>query len=39
VPGPEWDVVTATEVPRTITVPGGREVLLHDDVVRATRRA
>lgn len=34
----EWDVVTAEELHRTLTAPDGREVGLHDVVVRATRR-
>ncbi|MCZ2820416.1 class I SAM-dependent methyltransferase [Modestobacter sp. VKM Ac-2977] len=34
-----WDVVTAEELHRTLTAPDGREVGLHDVVVRATRRA
>jgi SAM-dependent methyltransferase len=35
---PVWDVVTADELARTMTGPGGRPVELHDVVVRATRR-
>jgi hypothetical protein len=34
-----WDVVTAEEGQRTMTVPDGREVVLHDVVVRAVRTA
>lgn len=34
----EWDVVTAEETSRTPAGPGGPDVLLHDVVVRATRR-
>ncbi|MGY1839952.1 MULTISPECIES: class I SAM-dependent methyltransferase [unclassified Modestobacter] len=34
-----WAVVTAEERRRTLTAPGGREVTLHDVVVRATRRS
>jgi hypothetical protein len=33
-----WDVVTADERHRTLGGPGGRQVTLHDVVVRATRR-
>lgn len=33
-----WEVVTAEEPQRTVAAPGGRPVLLHDVVVRATRR-
>lgn len=33
-----WDVVTAEECHRTLTGHGGGETLLHDVVVRATRR-
>jgi SAM-dependent methyltransferase len=33
-----WAVVTAEEHQRTVTGPGGRATLLHDVVVRATRR-
>lgn len=33
-----WDIVTASESHRTVNAPGGREVTLHDSVVRATRR-
>jgi SAM-dependent methyltransferase len=33
-----WEVVTADEVDRTISAQGGREVVLHDVVVRASRR-
>lgn len=36
-PDAEWDVVTAEEGQRTMTVPDGREVVLHDVVVRAIR--
>ncbi|ADB32928.1 Methyltransferase type 11 [Kribbella flavida DSM 17836] len=35
----DWEIVTAEEPRRTLTAPGGREVLLHDVVVRATRRS
>lgn len=35
----EWEVVTAEELHRTVTAPDGREVPLHDVVVRATRRS
>jgi predicted O-methyltransferase YrrM len=34
-----WNVVTAGELPRSLAGPGGREVALHDVVVRAVRRA
>lgn len=34
----EWEIATATEPQRTATGPGGREVTLHDVVVRAVRR-
>jgi SAM-dependent methyltransferase len=34
----EWEVVTAQELHRTLSGPGGRAVTLHDVVVRATRR-
>lgn len=33
-----WDVVTAEERSRTVETPDGREVTLHDVVVRAVRR-
>lgn len=33
-----WDVVRAEELSRTVEAPGGREVTLHDVVVRAVRR-
>jgi SAM-dependent methyltransferase len=33
-----WEVVTAAEVDRTISGHGGREAVLHDVVVRASRR-
>ncbi|ONI77584.1 SAM-dependent methyltransferase [Kribbella sp. ALI-6-A] len=33
-----WEVVTAEEVDRTMSAHGGREVVLHDVVVRASRR-
>lgn len=33
-----WEVVTATESRRTVFVPDGREVAVHDAVVRARRR-
>lgn len=33
-----WEVVTAEEPTRTLTGPGGREVVLDDVVVRAVRR-
>ncbi|MCT2588401.1 methyltransferase domain-containing protein [Streptomyces sp. N2-109] len=36
--GTEWETVTAEERHRTLAGPGGREVPLHDVVVRATRR-
>ncbi|MEU8381169.1 class I SAM-dependent methyltransferase [Streptosporangium sp. NPDC048865] len=36
--GAEWEIVTAEEPLRTLTGHGGREVTLHDVVVRATRR-
>jgi SAM-dependent methyltransferase len=32
-----WDIVTADEPHRTLSGPGGRQVTLHDVVVRATR--
>ena len=35
----DWAVATAEERHRTLTGPGGREVALHDVVVRASRRA
>jgi SAM-dependent methyltransferase len=34
-----WDVVTAAEGSRTVDAPDGREVTLHDVVVRAVRRS
>lgn len=34
----EWEIVTADEQHRTLTGNGGREIPLHDVVVRATRR-
>lgn len=34
----DWKVETAQELRRSATGPGGREVTLHDVVVRATRR-
>lgn len=34
----QWEVATATQSRRTVTGPGGRDVTLHDAVVRATRR-
>lgn len=34
-----WEVVTAQEPHRTLSGDGGREVTLHDVVVRATRRS
>lgn len=34
----EWEIVTAEERHRTLAVHGGREIPLHDVVVRATRR-
>ncbi|WP_432938872.1 class I SAM-dependent methyltransferase [Kribbella sp. CA-253562] len=34
----EWEVVTAAEVDRALSGHGGREVVLHDVVVRASRR-
>lgn len=34
-----WEIVTAQESVRTLTGPGGREVTIHDAVVRATRRS
>ena len=34
-----WEVVTAEELYRTLTGPEGREVALHDVVVRAVRRS
>ena len=33
----EWEIVTAAEPHRTLTGEGGREVILQDVVVRATR--
>ncbi len=33
----EWEVVTARESSRTLTGPDGRDAVLHDVVVRATR--
>ena len=36
--GDTWEVVTAEEASRTVATPDGREVTLHDVVVRATRR-
>lgn len=34
----EWEVVTAEARPRTVTVADGREVTMHDAVLRARRR-
>lgn len=34
-----WEIHTAEESTRTLAGPGGREVTIHDAVVRATRRA
>jgi hypothetical protein len=34
----EWDIVTAQELRRTVTGPGGHPMTLHDVVVRARRR-
>lgn len=34
----EWEIVTAEESHRTLVAPAGREIPLHDVVVRATRR-
>ncbi|TDB84829.1 class I SAM-dependent methyltransferase [Actinomadura sp. 7K534] len=36
--GAEWEIVVAEERQRMLTGPGGREVGLHDVVVRAARR-
>jgi SAM-dependent methyltransferase len=36
---PGWELVTAEEHQRTVAGPGGQGKLLHDVVVRATRRA
>ena len=34
----DWEVITAEEVSRTVTAPDGRQVQLHDVVVRVCRR-